>query len=361
MSDNDSERSSVANAHDIGGYHAERLGQTQQVVIDIDDDDDEPMMDIDDDEEEEESTSFLQIAVNYYQMEIYKSAVGSFELWRKTLATSDGLETLSAAADLALCRFRASTHIHFQNEILYREAILANDKYVHKIRTLGRKDLLEAAILASITSIWVHTKMNNLRLARHNVWDVLHWAVTVASPGVAKTCTLDEALMVLSFTLTSRSVALRKFRHVLTVLDLIEEKNVSKVLERSIAQKGNTAETRLCDQEEAATMLARHKLGMASATATASTNGVAYKMSVLLQAVNELREPTTERSAIYEKLRSVSGSCNPSDINLMGCFEAEVDCQLSLETFGDGLKYLRDDDLDLWRGTLSRDGGIGDE
>lgn len=348
MSHDDSEQSSVASNHEVGGYQSER--QQQQVVVNIDDND-ESMMDIDE-EEEHRGTPSLQSAVNYFQLGSYQSAVGSFESWRKHLSNSDDLAALSAAADQALCRFRVKTNnVEFYIEVLYREAILANNKYTQRIRALGRKDLIEAAMLASISAIWIHTKMNKLQMARHTAWDVLQWAVATASTAVVEACTIEQALVILSLTLSQRSLALRKFRHVLTVLDLIEEKNVSKVLERSDAQKGKTAETRLCDQEEAATMLARHKLGLLSSTATASTNGIACKVSVLLQAVSELREPTDHRSEIFANLVSVSGDCNPSDSNLIACFEAEDKPLAAFNRLLEGSKHLRDDDQDLWNGT----------
>lgn len=325
-------------------------GQQQAVV----DDNDEPM-DIDD--EDATGLSYLQTAVDHYEEKNYQSAASSLELWRKEQSTPrDDLYALSVAADQALCRFRASADFHFKKDVLYREAILANKAYLSCIQKSRRKDLVEAALLASISAIWIHTNMNNMRMARHKAWDILQWAVSVvAASGSEKVawCNIRDSLVVLSMAISPQSLALRKFRHVLSVLDLVEEKEVSKLLERGVVQSRDTEEeASLADQEEAVQILARHKLGMKKSPAS-SADGITFKLSVLMRAANALTKKaisSADKESIENGLVNVCDPFNPSDLNILGCFEAANDAFRASEIFQAGLMCLRDDDSSLWRG-----------
>ena len=305
-----------------------------------------------DDDDDDGVSIHIQRAIEHYQNGSYQSAAAYFEVWRRNKRPLEDLHDLSVAADQALCRFRAATdNAEFQREVLYREAILANDRYLSTIRQ-QRKDLVETALLATISAIWIHTKMDNLRMARHKAWDILQWAVTVSisSSQMTEICTIDEALALLSQSAVPPLV-LRKFCHVLNVLDLLlKNKDLTIRLDvknnkGSKVQDHASTTRRLADQEEAVVTLARRSLGFET-TCGAGSSGIAFKVHTLIRAVDEQSSsPGSSSSKLEGNLFKVVDESNPSDLNLLGCFQAD-DCQQALASFGKALENLRPDDIE---------------
>ncbi|KAI2508338.1 hypothetical protein MHU86_6143 [Fragilaria crotonensis] len=278
-------------------------------------------------------------AVDQYRNGDYQGAAASFELrLRSKTFHDDELQALSVAADLALCRFRAATNAEFQKEVLYREAIRANEAYLSKVRQ--RRDLLDAGLLAAISAVWIHTKMDNLRMARHKAWDALQWAVSISSPTeTMEICSMDD-----SFSLISQSVdplVFRKFRHVFDVLDLVQDFNLSLIVERE--RSSQLVKTNLASQETAVVMLARRRLSLATDEKVHDIFGIALKLHSMFRAIDEPRDDET----VAEELCEVLDHSAPSDLNLLGRFQP--DCRQALLSFSKALETVRPEDVNLYR------------
>jgi hypothetical protein len=111
-----------------------------------------------------------QQAVKFYDRGKFEDACITFSKLIQQSQVNDIYE-LSLAADRALCRFRASGNIEFQKEVLYREAIRSNEIYFRRIKSL--ENSFEFAFSAAISAIWIHTKMDNIKMARYKAWATL--------------------------------------------------------------------------------------------------------------------------------------------------------------------------------------------
>ena len=278
-------------------------------------------------------------AIDQYRNGNYQGAAASLELRRRSQSShDDDLQALSVVADLALCRFRAATDAGFQKEVLYREAIRANETYLSKVRE--RRDLLETGLLAAISAVWIHTKMDNVRMARHKAWDALQWAVSISS----STETMEICSIVDSFSILSQSVhplVLRKFRHVFDVLDLVQDINLSLIVER---ERSNQLEkTNLASQETAVVMLARRRLGLSTDAKLNDIFGIAFKMHRVFRSIDE---PQADRM-VAEELCEVLDHSAPSDLNLLGRFQP--DCCQALLSYSKALETVRPEEVNLYK------------
>lgn len=284
-----------------------------------------------------DGASTHQGATDQYQNGNYEAAATSFYKLRKSNGRHvDDLHELSVRADEALCRFRAATDAEFQKEVLYREAIRTNQIYFSKL--WQRRDLLEAGLLSAISAVWIHTKMDNLKMARHKAWDALQWAVSISSPAeTEEICSIHDSFLILSQSV--QPLVLRKFRLMFDVLDLVQDKNVALLVEK---ERSNQLEkTKLSSQEDAVAMLARRRLGLAAYACADDNFGISSKLRRVFQAIDEPHEVAKGSEDLFEVLdHSV-----PSDLNLLGRFQS--DCKKSLLSFGKALAKLGPGDTNI--------------
>lgn len=298
--------------------------------------------------------SVHQRAISHYLNGNYKAAAISFELWRRRSKSQrvddDALYVLSVVADQALCRFRAATDAEFRKEVLYREAILANERYLASFRQLQQHQgqyPLDAGLLATISAIWIHTKMDNVRMARHKAWDFLQWAVSIPESSAGRMratgksprdviCTIEEAVSLLSQSVSTG--VLRKFCHVLHVLDLLQGKDLMCLMEKDRQDPLLPID----QQEEALIMLFRRSRGLTPTAFVSGSSGIAFKIRTLIRAVEQTHE---EYGSIGNALQQIVDDSNPSDLNLLGCFQG--DCQHAIATFKKALKHLEPNDVEL--------------
>jgi hypothetical protein len=191
---------------------------------------------------------------------------------------------------------------------------------------------MDGGLLATISAIWIHTKMDNVSMARHKAWDFLQWAVSIPESlaGVARatikspsdgTYTLEEAVSLLSPSVSPD--VLRKFRHVLHVLDLLQGKDITSLVEKDRLDPLSPID----QQQEALIMLFRRGRGLAPTESVSGSSGIAFKIQTLIRAVDQ---PHEEHSSIETTLHEIVDDSNPSDLNLLGCLQA--DCKQAFGT-----------------------------
>ena len=294
-----------------------------------------------------------KIAREHFENNNDHAAVAIFESCQRSSCKhpiqEEELEALSVTADLALCRFRAAaksteTNAKFLMDVSYHEAICANNHLRTRLRQCHDHARLELCLLAAISAVWIHTKMDNLRMARHIVWDTLQWAASNLQPAdTAQLCCLSESLVLLSQSVHHQ--VLRKFRHVLDVLDLVQGKDLSLLIGKKCSV--GHIHDKVAQQERAVMMLARRRLGLLTACSAGAYNNknnldIACKLQQILRAIDEPHAHTDEDIA---ELRATIDHVKSSDLNLLGHFQS--DCQLALTTYTRALKCLQPSEVTL--------------
>lgn len=263
---------------------------------------------------------------------------------------------LAVEADQALCRFRSATNFELKRSVYYREAIIKNDSYILYLQQRGEKqsqngnlDLIEKVLLASISAIWVHVSMDNIRMALYKAISILRWSASILSNSDF-IHNRDEAQEIISSRVSPRT--LEKFSHVLNVLDLLQEKDLHRLSQMNAdAKKNHLKSLRLRQQEESVSMLAKIKLSVTNPDVPLiNLGGIANKLQVIKKMMSEI--PNSDGHNHEKTLREVTNRSNPSDLNLLGCFQFFNDANKALQSFRLALNKTQEDDRQLLCGML---------
>lgn len=262
---------------------------------------------------------------------------------------------LAWETDAALCRARSCG----TPESL-KEALQANERYrrvlQRSVAENNRDRIVFNMLLAAVSAIWLHMKLDDLVIAHTVAWKCLQWACSILTNTRNAIWTQDEALKLLSQALPNSDHSVRSMAHALSILELASPRGTfcTHFIHRNKKapkeeQESGTASEELIAKQQLSRALSLHKAyregdSMAKHLRDDYLNRVldgtslllARKISALIQGVEAINENVC-MDAIAEEVGQVLRRTSSAELNLLGCLLAR-----SNATMGKALAPLKE-------------------
>jgi tetratricopeptide (TPR) repeat protein len=246
---------------------------------------------------------------------------------------------LAFEADAALCRARSSA----TPESL-KDALEINERYRRVLRgaETNRDVIVSSMLLAAVSAIWLHMKLDDFVMARTVAWESIQWACSLVTNTRNAVWTEHEALKLLSRALPKSDHSVSNMTHALNILELASPLGTSYTntahmnVEPPKEEEGESASIsgEFIAKQHLTRALTLHRLyregdSMAKQLRDEhlhlALNGtslmLARKISALIQGVEALDESVCVDAAT-EELAQVLSRTNPAELNLLGCLLA---------------------------------------
>lgn len=281
---------------------------------------------------------------------------------------------LAWEADSALCRARS-----YGTPELLKEALRANERYRRvlqgSVAENNRNPIVFNMLLAAVSAIWLHMKLDDIVMARTVAWECLQWACSVVTNTKNAIWTQDEALKLLSQALSNSDHSVRSMAHALSILELVSSretccKNVTHGDKKALEEEQESAATskQLIAKQQLLRALSLHKVYLEGDSTARHLrdeylNGALHGTSLLLarkipalikglEAINK----NVCIDAIAEELWQVLRRTIPAELNLLGCLLARSNTTRTkaLTTLKEALELSESfGNIQLHRGRLS--------
>ena len=246
---------------------------------------------------------------------------------------------LAWEADATLCRARSNG-----TPELLKEALQANERCRRVLQGSVADDNRDAIVsnmlLATVSAIWLHMKLNDILMARTVAWECLQWACSVVTNAKNAMWTQEEALKLLSQALPNSENSVRSMDHALSILELSSSRetclNVTQSNKNALEeQESATVCKELIAKQQLLRALSMHKAylegnSMARHVRDEYLNGalngtsmlLARKISALIEGVEAINKNAC-MDGIADKLGQVVSCTSPAELNLLGCLLAQ--------------------------------------
>jgi tetratricopeptide (TPR) repeat protein len=245
---------------------------------------------------------------------------------------------LAFEADAALCRARSSETLES-----LKEALEINERYRRVLRGAEtiRDVTVSTILLAAVSAIWLHMKLDDFGMARTVAWESLQWACSLVTNTRNAVWTEHGALKLLSRALPKSDHCVCTMTHALKILELASPQgtfgtNTTRMHVESLKEEEESASTGgefIAKQHliRALTLHRSYREGDSMAKQLRdehlhrALNGtnllLARKISTLIRGVEAIDENVCV-DAVTEDLGQVLSRTNPAELNLWGCLLA---------------------------------------
>jgi hypothetical protein len=307
-----------------------------------------------DDDDADSIISLIASGRSNYNAGLYKQAAEDFARsaevdtvtgWKrnKRPQPEHALSPQSAfEADAALCRARSSG----TPESL-KEALEINEGYRRVLRgacacaETDRDAIVSSMLLAAVSAIWLHMKLDDIVMARTVAWECLQWTCSLVTNTRNAIWTEHEALKLLSRVLPKADHSVCSMTHALNILELASprgnpctntarmhveppkeaEEESTPASDEFIAKQQLTRALSLHRSYREGDSMAKHLRDEHLHRALDGSLLLARKISASIQGVAAIDENGCV-DAITEELGQVLSRTNPAELNLLGCLLA---------------------------------------